>query len=171
MARARPRSGLSAFVGSRIVGRGEIPFLHAYADNAAAIRLYEELGFTAGLADSGAMSVEATIAGEAMRPPSPVHLKAWFDGAGNLQSSWVRRSRYGWSWLDGVDAPLGSSMELYRVTVAGTASVLEAETAVPQIEISLAQLSEIGSGDAMITVVQIGDLAPSRAASLPITIN
>jgi ribosomal protein S18 acetylase RimI-like enzyme len=36
---------LSAFVANQIQQRGEIPFLHAYADNAAAIRLYEELGF------------------------------------------------------------------------------------------------------------------------------
>lgn len=37
---------LSSFVSNRIQARGEIPFLHAYADNAAAIRLYQELGFT-----------------------------------------------------------------------------------------------------------------------------
>lgn len=36
---------LSMFVVSEIVNRGETPFLHAYADNAAAIRLYESLGF------------------------------------------------------------------------------------------------------------------------------
>ena len=37
---------LSAFVASEICRRGETPFLHAFADNAAAIRLYETLGFT-----------------------------------------------------------------------------------------------------------------------------
>jgi len=36
---------LSQLVAQRIVDRGEIPFLHAFADNAAAIRLYETLGF------------------------------------------------------------------------------------------------------------------------------
>ena len=36
---------LSAHVGSEIVRRGEVPFLSAYAWNAAAIRLYEQLGF------------------------------------------------------------------------------------------------------------------------------
>lgn len=36
---------LSAFVSGLICARGETPFLHAYADNSAAIRLYEELGF------------------------------------------------------------------------------------------------------------------------------
>ena len=48
--RCRPGHGfarsLSIFIASRIVARGETPFLHAWADNAAAIRLYETLGFT-----------------------------------------------------------------------------------------------------------------------------
>lgn len=38
-------AALSDFVASRIEARGEIPFLHAFANNAAAIRLYEKLGF------------------------------------------------------------------------------------------------------------------------------
>jgi ribosomal protein S18 acetylase RimI-like enzyme len=37
---------LSAFVANAIQARGETPFLHAYADNRAAIGLYETLGFT-----------------------------------------------------------------------------------------------------------------------------
>jgi predicted GNAT family acetyltransferase len=36
---------LSRHVASEIVRRGEVPFLHAYAGNAAAIGLYERLGF------------------------------------------------------------------------------------------------------------------------------
>ncbi|RWE54055.1 GNAT family N-acetyltransferase [Mesorhizobium sp.] len=36
---------LSLFVASQIMARGEIPYLHAYASNAAAIGLYESIGF------------------------------------------------------------------------------------------------------------------------------
>src|SRR5689334_2909734 len=36
---------LSSLVAERIIARGEVPFLHAFADNAAAIGLYETLGF------------------------------------------------------------------------------------------------------------------------------
>ncbi|RVD54247.1 GNAT family N-acetyltransferase [Mesorhizobium sp. M2D.F.Ca.ET.185.01.1.1] len=36
---------LSLFVANRIVARGEVPYLHAFANNAAAIRLYESIGF------------------------------------------------------------------------------------------------------------------------------
>ena len=38
-------AGLMRVVARRILGRGETPFLHAYADNAGAIALYESLGF------------------------------------------------------------------------------------------------------------------------------
>jgi predicted GNAT family acetyltransferase len=37
---------LSRFVSDRILGRGEIPFLHAFAYNEGAISLYRRLGFT-----------------------------------------------------------------------------------------------------------------------------
>ncbi|MER9233730.1 GNAT family N-acetyltransferase [Mesorhizobium sp. M0622] len=36
---------LSLFVANQIVARGEVPYLHAYASNATAIRLYESIGF------------------------------------------------------------------------------------------------------------------------------
>lgn len=36
---------LSVFVTHRVLERGETPYLHAYATNAAAIRLYESIGF------------------------------------------------------------------------------------------------------------------------------
>ena len=36
---------LSVFVANQIVARGEVPYLHAYATNAAAISLYESIGF------------------------------------------------------------------------------------------------------------------------------
>ncbi len=36
---------LSAFVAARIVDRGQVPYLHAYASNTAAIGLYRSLGF------------------------------------------------------------------------------------------------------------------------------
>ena len=40
---------LSTAVAERILARGEIPFLHAYASNAAAIALYERLGAEVGV--------------------------------------------------------------------------------------------------------------------------
>lgn len=44
--RGRGLAGLlSTIVANRIAARGEVPFLHAYANNSGAIRLYESLGF------------------------------------------------------------------------------------------------------------------------------
>jgi predicted GNAT family acetyltransferase len=37
---------LTRLVAQRILGRGEKPFLHCFADNRAAIALYETLGFS-----------------------------------------------------------------------------------------------------------------------------
>lgn len=37
--------GLMRIVAARILARGEVPFLHAYAENTGAIALYETLGF------------------------------------------------------------------------------------------------------------------------------
>ncbi|AZO26760.1 MULTISPECIES: GNAT family N-acetyltransferase [Mesorhizobium] len=36
---------LSLFVANRIMARGEVPYLHAYDSNVAAVRLYESIGF------------------------------------------------------------------------------------------------------------------------------
>lgn len=36
---------LSVFVANQIFARGEVPYLHAYATNAGAIKLYESIGF------------------------------------------------------------------------------------------------------------------------------
>ena len=59
------------------------------------------------------------IDGEAVRPPSPMHLKAQALAGGDVELEWVRRSRAGWAWLDGSDTPLGEEAELYRLTIAG----------------------------------------------------
>jgi hypothetical protein len=117
----------------------------------------------AGIADGAMEAVEAVITGEAMRPPSPARLRTTWDGAGNLQCAWVRRSSQGWSWLDNVDAPLGCSEELYRVTLAGSADVLEAETSEPELEFAEGQIAALGPGSIEISVQQVGDIAVSRA--------
>jgi len=58
--------------------------------------------------------IVAEVAGISLLPPSPVHLAATVEGDG-VRLSWVRRSRIGWDWRDGVDAPLGEEGERYAV--------------------------------------------------------
>jgi hypothetical protein len=123
-----------------------------------------------GLADSAQTPKEIVIAGEALRPPSPVRLRAWFDGAGNLECHWVRRSRLGWAWLDGVDVPLGCATETYRVSLSGTAGHVELETSAPQAVFSAAQVAAVGNGDVNVQAMQVGDFGVSRPASFLLTI-
>lgn len=68
-----------------------------------------------GLADDQATPAQIQVTGEALRPPSPAHLRASWTAAGEVKATWVRRSRSGWAWLDGLDAPLGESVERYRI--------------------------------------------------------
>ncbi|MDQ3525344.1 MAG: hypothetical protein M3451_09860 [Chloroflexota bacterium] len=128
------------------------------------------IGVTAlGLADGEGALVEIVAAGEAMRPPSPVHLRAVVDASGTLRCTWVRRSRRGWAWLDGVDSPLGCATERYRTTLSNGSAVLQAESMAPGVDFGPGDLASLGSGPIDIAVVQIGDLGVSRAATLTIS--
>lgn len=53
---------LSSLVAERILARGEHPFIHAFADNHQAIRLYESLGF-AKRCDMAVLALERTRQG------------------------------------------------------------------------------------------------------------
>ena len=70
-----------------------------------------------------------------------------------------------------MDAPLGEASELYRVSIEGTGGSIEAETGAPAIIFTAAQLAPLGVGNATLTVRQVGDLATSRAAVLPIILS
>ena len=132
--------------------------------------LGSEVGVTAfGVGDGAGTQVVATASGEALRPPSPVHLQAIIAG-GSLQASWVRRSRAGYPWLDDIDAPLGESNQRYRVRIEGPAGVVEGETVQPFTSFSAAQLGAAGSGPATIGVRQVGDRSLSRWASVSINL-
>lgn len=124
-----------------------------------------------GLADGEAKGIQAVIAGEAMRPPSPVRLRATRDALGTLRCSWVRRSSRGWSWLDNVDAPLVCSAELYQVKLRGPAATIERTSSEPMLDFTADEVAAIGIGAAELSVAQVGDLAASRPVTLAITIN
>jgi hypothetical protein len=109
--------------------------------------------------------------GDALRPPSPVHLQASQTPGGSLTVSWVRRSRHGWAWLDEIDAPLGEASERYRVALDGTGGRIELETGSMVLVIDPGQLASVGTGSATLSIQQVGDLALSRAATLSIILS
>lgn len=136
------------------------------SDNGALVQVTPQ-----GLSDGAAIPTTLTISGEAMRPPSPVHLRASATPSGGLSCSWVRRSSRGWAWLDGVDAPLGCSTERYRATISGIGGSITVETAPPAASFGSTQTAAVGPGVIEISVVQVGDFAASRPAVIRKTIS
>jgi hypothetical protein len=123
-----------------------------------------------GFADSAHQGIEMAVAGEALRPPSPVHLHASHDSDGSLHCNWVRRSSLGWAWLDQVEVPLACSVENYRVLLKTSVAGIEIETSTPNAHFSAAEVASIGPGQAELRVVQVGDLAMSRPATTLLTL-
>jgi hypothetical protein len=121
-----------------------------------------------GIGDGlGGVEAEIAVTGEALRPPPPVHLRAAWTAAGDLEIGWVRRSRGGWTWMSGADTPLGEEREAYRVTVAGAFGATAAEVGGPAFIYSAAQQAADGAAAPFtIQVVQLGSHAPSRPARL-----
>lgn len=70
-----------------------------------------------GVGDPIAATAEQRISGISIMPPSPVALSGERMANGDLKLRWTRRSRLGWRWIDGIDAPLGEEREAYRIAV------------------------------------------------------
>jgi hypothetical protein len=116
-----------------------------------------------GVGDIDAAATEALLSGISFAPPAPVHLSAEEGDDGATAVSWIRRSRIGWRWVDGIDAPLGEESERYRVAITpegGGERIVE--TVVPRIALSGA---ERVTGN-KISVRQIGTHALSGPAEL-----
>jgi len=121
----------------------------------------------AGVGDlPGAASASIEIAGATLRPPAPVHLTARETGSGDLDISWVRRSRHGWSWLSGSETPLAEEAERYRLVIFGAGFERNVEPHSPFYLYSAAQRAEDGPGPVEIAVSQLGTFAASRPALL-----
>jgi hypothetical protein len=129
-------------------------------------------GATAQLLASGAGDLpDAAIASrvieaETLRPPSPVHLRATESPDGDLIISWIRRSRQGWAWSDGVDTPLGEEAERYRLVIAGPDFARSIETSAPGYAYDTDERAADGPGPLTLTVIQSGTFAASRSARL-----
>jgi hypothetical protein len=113
-----------------------------------------------------AASASRVVEAEVLRPPSPVHLTAVEAPDGSLVISWIRRSRQGWGWTDGVETPLGEETERYRLTLAGPDFERAVETSVPGYIYTSVERAADGPGPLVVEVTQTGKLAASRAAHL-----
>ena len=162
----RGRRGTEAAIGLAVTGDR---FVLIEAEALAGVELpLEALGGTAsvlaqGPGDAVGVETDSAISGCSVVPPSPVHLRATRNEGGGADLVWVRRSRSGWRWIDGVDAPLGEESERYRVTIAPVGgSVRSVETVAPAAALSAEDLADGVS----VTVRQIGAHGLSPPASI-----
>jgi len=85
-------------------------------------RDYKAVTYGGTLADVTSQSF--TYGGVALKPYAPVHISGTRDGSNNLTISWIRRSRVGGQWMDGVDAPLSESVEAYEIDILNGSTVV-----------------------------------------------
>ena len=110
----------------------------------------------------------------AVRPLAPAHVRARSLVNGDTEISWTRRSRNGWRWLDGVDAPLVEEAERYVVAlVPSTGEKRTIELLEPRlIYNAAARTADRANGVERLTVgiCQIGNFGMSRPATLTISL-
>ncbi|WP_456238006.1 GTA baseplate fiber-binding domain-containing protein [Mesorhizobium xinjiangense] len=84
----------------------------------AGLDLHWRVGPTAAELSSDLFVVETVAGGvRAARPLSPVHLRAAGAASGDVDFTWIRRSRVAAdAWLEG-DIPLGEESEVYRIEI------------------------------------------------------
>jgi hypothetical protein len=122
----------------------------------------------AGIGDAEAPPIATLrVAGRALQPPAPVHLRAERDASGDISISWVRRSRSGWAWLSGSDTPLGEEMEAYRLVLSGNGFERAIGISAPFYIYTAAQQAEDGwVGALKVRVSQMGTNASSETTEI-----
>jgi len=164
----RGRRGSEAAAGTQAVGDR---FVLIEAETARAFDLpVSVLGrevrvMASGVGDATPVETRCVMRGASVVPPSPVHFGWRGEADGGATVRWTRRSRAGWRWIDGVDAPLAEESEAYRVRLTtGTTGtdVRDIDVAVPWIVLSAAERS----GPVGVAVRQRGVFGESLAAEL-----
>ena len=126
------------------------------------------VAIAAGIGDpSAGVEAELMVTGEAVRPPSPVHLAARERDDGALAISWVRRSRMGWTWTDDGETPLSEEREHYAILLSSGPTSRSFETSEPRLVYALGERHADGIAfPVTIAVRQVGTFAVSRPAQI-----
>lgn len=160
----RGRRGTEVAIGTQQPGDR---FVLVTCDTLKPLELRLSAGATALLlaqgVDDPADAVPAIVAGTgiSLLPPAPVQLSATQEGAAT-RLRWVRRSRIGWTWQDGVDVPLGEEREAYQLEIEGAAGRRVLVLDRPEYLLS----PQDRAGALCVRVRQIGTNGPSPAAQL-----
>lgn len=103
--RATEAAAVGHRAGERFVMLDGVGSIDVAPETVGATLLFKALGATDNAA--GVPAVSVTVEGRALKPLSPVGLDVVRQPDGSLGIGWTRRSRGGFAWLDGIDAPLG----------------------------------------------------------------
>lgn len=123
-----------------------------------------------GIGDTAPYPVDtATQAVRAVRPLSPVAVQIIPLSGGDSELRWIRRSREGWAWRDGVDAPLAEEREAYRIDWEGGTAEAGSSQFTYTAAMRTADLAA-GRTTATFAVRQIGAAALSPPAMLTIAL-
>jgi len=127
-----------------------------------------------GVGDGMPVQARRLVTGQAILPLAPVHAQAVQSG-GAWRIDWTRRSRNGWRWNDGVDAPLVEERELYRIQlVQGGTLIRAAESGearwIYDADAIAADRARGFSGAVIAEIRQIGTHGVGRAASVGLSI-
>jgi Putative phage tail protein len=124
-----------------------------------------------GIAEGATPPIAAAVTtGRSLQPLSPVQLRVVPLPSGDSQISWIRRSREGWAWRDGVDVPIGEESLRFRITQTlsnGTARTAEVDSE-SYLYNNADRAADVARGATSITfaIQQIG----ARGLSLPLSI-
>jgi hypothetical protein len=96
-----------------------------------------------------------------LKPFSPVQGRLHKAANGDIEVSWVRRSRVGGEWLDSLDVPLGELYEKYEIDILKQGNVIRTLTAnnASTIYTVSNQIEDFGSSQAAVTarIYQLSD--------------
>ncbi|MES3153812.1 phage tail protein [Sphingomonas faeni] len=165
----RGRRGTEAAAGAQAIGDRFVALEEETArtfDLPVAVLGRDVRVLASGVADTAPVETRCVMLGASVVPPAPAHLAYRPEADGSATVSWVRRSRAGWRWIDGVDAPLAEEREAYRVTVsgAGAGGARTIEVTAPSVTVSAVERI----GPVVVTVRQRGVFGESPPATVTI---
>jgi hypothetical protein len=127
-----------------------------------------------GVGDADAALSDFSSPGLALRPPAPVRLTATLQPNGDIALTWIRRSRDGWRWQDGVDAPLAEQQEQYALSFMPSAGqsrqIQSATTSALYTAAQIAADKVAGATSVLVAVRQIGTQQTSLPAIITLSL-
>lgn len=120
------------------------------------------------IGDASYVETTKAFRGAGLRPYSPVHVQGNRLISGDLEISWMRRTRIGGDGWEQTEVPLGEDAELYEVDILDGSTVKRTLTsAIPSVTYTLAQqIADFGS-QPMVVELKAYQLSPSFGRGSP----